>query len=396
MGLDYTGIVESQESRNGVGGEISADYIERLNYLESAGALDHLSELRKESRELDSLIIDAAGLFGLSEIGEMMSFVTSRILDRFIPTHLVFLIDKPEAGGVEAYSYRNMKPDTTPFPTYYFKAFCDFFKASPYAAPFAAVEDKIGAARFGTDLWGYEPDIIFPMLGIGGLFGVVLLGKKTVTGEYSNLEVMYVDRLLRFFAICIQNILNRDRSITDIKTGLFNHAYFMRRLDEEIARVTRKHAQSGLVMMDIDHFKHFNDTWGHLAGDEVLQALARTLKTTVRSEDVAARYGGEEFCVLLVDCSEERLFEVADRIRQKIAAMDVRFKDENLKVTVSLGCCNLDPSWKGNSASFIERADKALYRSKSAGRNRTTLYHFGLLGRASALRETGAPLLAAL
>jgi diguanylate cyclase (GGDEF)-like protein len=386
----YTPAVEALEARMEKAECPDPGLPDHLDFLESSGALDHLAELRKESRELDTLINDAAGLFALGEIEEMLSFVTTRLLDRFIPTNLVFLIELPDGGGVDQYSYRNMKPAAASFPLAYFRAFTDFFRDSPYSAPFSALEEKLGASRFGADIRAYEPEYLLPMSGIGGLFGVVILGSKVVGGEYSPLDRMYADRLTRFFAICLQNRLHRERSITDAKTGLYNHGYLVKRLDEELSYIARTGRPSALLMIDVDHFKAFNDTWGHLAGDEVLIAIARLLKRTIRAEDVAARYGGEEFCVLLVDCEEATLPEVAERIRLTVNGLKVRYRDEELSVSVSLGACPLDPSLRGNPTSYIERADQALYRSKAAGRNRSTIYRFGLLGRASALREAQA------
>jgi diguanylate cyclase (GGDEF)-like protein len=362
-------------------------YVERLDFLETSGALDQLSELRKESRELDTLINDAAGLFALTEVQEMLGFVTSRLLDRFIPLHLVFLIDPPDGGKIEQYSYRNLKPDDALFPSHYFPCFRDFFTQTPYSRPFSAFEEKFGTGHFGSDIRAYAPDHLFPMIGIGGLFGVVILGAKMLGGEYSSLERMYADRLLRFLSIALQNRIHRERSITDPKTGLYNHGYFARRLEEEISRIGRSHASSAIIMLDVDNFKKFNDTWGHLSGDDVLIGIAGVLRKAIRGEDVASRFGGEEFCILLVDCGEGKIFEVAERIRMGIEDMEVRAKHCTLKVTASFGCCPLDPSWKGDAQSYIERADQALYRSKAMGRNRTTLYRFGLLGRAEAFRN---------
>lgn len=364
-------------------------YVERLDFLETSGALDQLTELRKESRELDTLINDAAGLFALTEVPEMLSFVTSRLLDRFIPVHLVFLIDPPDGGEIEQYSYRNLKIDDTPFPTRYFRSFRDFFAHTPYSRPFSAFEEKFGPEHFGNDIRAYAPDHIFPMIGIGGLFGVVLLGTKMVGAEYSSLERMYADRLLRFLSIALQNRIHREKSITDPKTGLYNHGYFVRRLEEEISRIGRGRSSSAIIMLDVDHFKTFNDTWGHLAGDDVLIGIAGVLKKAVRGEDVASRFGGEEFCILLVDCEEEKILEVAERIRLGIEDMLIKAKKDVLKVTASFGCCPLDPFWAGDAQSYIERADQALYRSKSGGRNRSTMYRFGLLGRALSIRESG-------
>lgn len=362
-------------------------FVERLDFLETSGALDQLTELRKESRELDTLINDAAGLFALTEVPEMLAFVTSRLLDRFIPVHLVFLIDPPDGGEIEQYSYHNLKADDTPFPTRYFRSFRDFFAHTPYSRPFAAFEEKFGSEHFGNDIRSYAPDHLFPMIGIGGLFGVVILGAKMVGGEYSSLERMYADRLLRFLSIALQNRIHRERSITDPKTGLYNHGYFLRRLEEEISRIGRGRSSSAIIMLDVDHFKNFNDTWGHLAGDDVLIGIAGVLKKAVRGEDVASRFGGEEFCILLVDCGVPKILEVAERIRLGIEAMAITAKGDVLKVTASFGCCPLDLYYGSDAQGFIERADQALYRSKVGGRNRSTMYRFGLLGRATALRE---------
>jgi diguanylate cyclase (GGDEF)-like protein len=388
--------VNIQESAGTEGGrpdpqKLDGSQLQRIDLLESSGALDHLDELRRESRELDSLINDAAGLFALTEIEAMLSFVISRLLDRFIPTRFVFLIQLPDGDGVNYYSYRNLKPDSTPFPVQYYRLFSEFFRKMPYAAPFSALEERFGADHFGDDLRAFEPDMLFPMIGIGGIFGVVVLGSKMVGGDYSNLERMYTDRFIRFLAISIQNRLHQERSITDLKTGLYNHAFFIKRLEEEMARVVRGHSHAALIMLDIDHFKVFNDTWGHLAGDEVLVALSRVLKHAIRSEDVAARYGGEEFCILLVECEEEKIVEVCERIRKEIASMAVPYRGQNLAVTASFGCCTLDPACRSNPEAIIDRADSALYRSKARGRNRTSLYRPGLLGRASACLELSSP-----
>jgi diguanylate cyclase (GGDEF)-like protein len=357
--------------------------LDRINYLDKAGALDDLAELRKESRELDSLVSDAAILVGLDGIEAMMQFATSRLNERFIPTHLAFLFSPPGGGRLSHYCYKSMKPDSTPFPVFYFEPLQEHFNASPFLASFEELESAMGPDFFKDNFRAYEPELVLPMLGIGGTFGIVVLGKKLVGGDYSALERMYLDRLVRFLSVGIQNKLHHESAISDPKTGLYNSAYFMKRLGEEIARADRHGSSSGILMLDIDFFKRFNDTWGHLAGDAVLRALARILTAAVRNEDIPARFGGEEFCVLLVECDERKLFAVAERIRGAIEEMRVPFKSEQLAVTVSVGVCPIEPSWRGSPESYIERVDKALYRSKATGRNRSTLYRFGLLGRAT-------------
>jgi diguanylate cyclase (GGDEF)-like protein len=366
---------------------LDSDFLDRFNYLQKTGALDDLSELRKENRELDALINDAASLFALSTIEEMFAFVISRLLERFIPTHLSFLIQPPRGGELKQYRYVNLKPVVERLPDSCYFALRDFFLASPYPIGYADLKEKLGPEAISDELAAEDPEVVYPMKGIEGLYGIAILGRKIVGDAYTELERMYVDKVTRFLSIGIQNSLHHESAITDAKTGLYNHPHFMQRLEQEIARVTRHKAKAGVIMLDIDHFKRFNDTWGHLAGDEVLNHIAIALKRTVRSEDIAARFGGEEFCVLAIECDRDTLVAVAERIRANVEALVVDYKGERLSVTASFGCCLLDPGRKYVSAEYLEMADKALYTSKASGRNRVTYYKPGLLDRAQALRK---------
>jgi diguanylate cyclase (GGDEF)-like protein len=359
-------------------------FLHQFNYLQKTGALDDLSVLRNENRLLDALINDAASLFTLKSIEAMRDFVISRLLELFIPTHLVILIEQPRGDELTQYCYVNLKPSEDRLPASSYALLKECFMAAPYPALF---EDFARMGDPDPDLLRFDPELLFPMCGIDGPFGLALLGRKIVGTPYTDVERMYVDKFMRFLSIGIQNNLHHESSITDAKTGLYNHAYFSQRLEQEIAHVIRHGAKAGLIMLDVDHFKRFNDTWGHLAGDEVLNALALTLKHAVRSEDVASRFGGEEFCVLAIECDNETLMEMAERIRVAIANMVVPWKTERLAVTASLGCCYIHPGMRVGSKGCIEMADKALYLSKSGGRNRSTLYRPGLFDRAAAIRK---------
>ncbi len=365
---------------------IDAAFLDRFNLLDKSGALDALEKLRRENRELDTLITDAACLFGMKGVSEMLDFVISRLLDRFVPSRLFFLIESPRGDSLSQYSYRNLKPAEPEFPEERYAPLRQFFLSSPYSVSYDDLEARLGRGALGELVAGLEPSLLFPMLGIDGLYGVAILCRKIVGGDYSDTERMYADRIVRFLSIGIQNSLHRDGAMIDAKTGLFNHAYLMRRLEEEIARTARHRSSIGLVMLDVDHFKRFNDSYGHLAGDAVLCALAKTLRKAVRSEDVPARFGGEEFCAIVVHCDERSLMEVAERVRRSIEAMQVEFGSRILSVTASLGCCLVEPSGRDTAPLCIERADRALYASKAGGRNRTTLYRPGLLDRAALLR----------
>lgn len=162
---------------------------------------------------------------------------------------------------------------------------------------------------------------------------------------------------------------------TDGLTGLPNHRTFQERLAEELVRAGRTGRPLCLVLVDIDHFKRFNDSFGHQEGDRVLQRMAALLREGVRkSLDMAARYGGEEFVLVLPEQEPGRAFEVADRIR-RFASERLRGGDakEQIPITLSMGLASF-PGDAAVQSELIERADQALYHSKRHGRNRVTLY----------------------
>jgi diguanylate cyclase (GGDEF)-like protein len=361
--------------------------LDQYRLLATTGALDDLAALRKENRELDLILNDAAALFARDSVEGMLSFVISRLLDRFIPARLAFLIEPPRGGELIQYCYSNLKPAEPDFPLGSYPAIKGHFLGAPYPISFEDLELELGKEPFDWDFRSREPRMLFPLLGIGGLYGVAVLGRKVLGDEYDELERLYLDRMTRFLSIGIQNSLHHANSITDAKTGLYNNQHFTQRVEEELARGSRHGSAVGVIMLDVDHFKRFNDRWGHLAGDEVLIALAATIKRTIRAEDVAARFGGEEFSVLLTDCDEPGVLDAAERVRAGIEAMAVPFEGELLRVTASLGCCLVAPGEPGPANRFLERADRALYRSKRSGRNRSSLWKASLLERASSLRD---------
>ncbi len=162
---------------------------------------------------------------------------------------------------------------------------------------------------------------------------------------------------------------------TDPLTGLHNRRHFMEALQFEIRRGSRSKHQFTLIMLDVDHFKHFNDTNGHQAGDELLQRLAALLQINLRSTDVVARYGGEEFVVLLLDTGPEEGLATARKLQQIVEAhpMPNGEKQPKGKVTVSVGVAYY-PHDSVDGRTLIELADQGLYRSKQLGRNRVSRY----------------------
>jgi len=167
-------------------------------------------------------------------------------------------------------------------------------------------------------------------------------------------------------------------AVTDGLTGLYNHRHFHERLTLEVERSQRSGLPLSLLMLDVDHFKQFNDTYGHPAGDEVLRQLARVLGDARRANDVVARYGGEEFAVILVDTAKFTAAKVAERVRERVVAND--FSDAAPRagrLSVSIGVATF-PDDGTDAEALVRAADTALYTAKRAGRNRVVLSSEGL------------------
>jgi diguanylate cyclase (GGDEF)-like protein/PAS domain S-box-containing protein len=166
----------------------------------------------------------------------------------------------------------------------------------------------------------------------------------------------------------------RNQAIRDPLTGLFNRRYLEETMERELNRAKRQEIPLGVIMMDLDHFKQYNDTFGHSAGDELLSALGFLLKSHIRGEDIACRYGGEEFMVILSGASISIALERAESLRQAVKEMDQRYPD--LKpTTLSLGVA-VYPDHGGTGLELIQSADAALYRAKKAGRDRVMVAEF--------------------
>ncbi|UZD65490.1 diguanylate cyclase [Marinobacter sp. AN1] len=162
------------------------------------------------------------------------------------------------------------------------------------------------------------------------------------------------------------------KAAVDGLTNLFNHDYFQNMLRQELAGVARFDREMSLVIIDIDHFKQFNVTWGHQLGDQVLREVANLVKANSRENDTAARYGGEEMVVILPGAGRDEASVVAERIRAAIERHQVKVDDEVLGVTVSLGLATAS-AMHADPERLIRKADTALYKSKANGRNQLTV-----------------------
>jgi diguanylate cyclase len=163
----------------------------------------------------------------------------------------------------------------------------------------------------------------------------------------------------------------RAESLTDPLTGLGNRKYFDRMIEQAVQSALTQNEPLSLLMFDIDHFKSFNDSYGHLTGDQVLRLVAMSLKQTIKGQDITARYGGEEFAVVLPSTGLRQALTVADHIRRAVMAKELKKKSTGEilgRVTISVGVSMLKQG--DDTDSLIERADACLYAAKRNGRNR--------------------------
>jgi two-component system cell cycle response regulator len=172
------------------------------------------------------------------------------------------------------------------------------------------------------------------------------------------------------------NEMLQQLSSIDGLTSIANRRYFDDRLEREWRRAIRKQMTLSLIMIDIDYFKAFNDTYGHLSGDECIKNVAQVLNTSInRAGDLAARFGGEEFIVLLPDTELEGAIRIASIIRSTVEGLQIKHAGSSINsfVTVSLGVASIKPTTEGLAKDLINAADQALYQAKEKGRNRVSV-----------------------
>jgi two-component system, cell cycle response regulator len=210
--------------------------------------------------------------------------------------------------------------------------------------------------------------------------GVIAFGSRNTRRFTSDLAADFLAHLGVIVAISLENAVNRARlvrsGVTDFLTGWHNRRYFHNRLREELARAERTGKPLACLMIDVDNFKDINDRFGHLAGDEALKEVARRAEAEIRAGDTGARFGGDEFAILLSGAEIEHAVKLAKRIHNSVGSTPIRVHGgAHVTVTLSVGLATARPlprshDYKALAERLIAEADAALYRAKSAGRNR--------------------------
>jgi diguanylate cyclase (GGDEF)-like protein len=201
--------------------------------------------------------------------------------------------------------------------------------------------------------------------------------QRTTSGQIDDARRRLAQTVADSISLALANLHLREtlrsQSVRDALTGLFNRRYLEETLDREVRRVTRAEKQLGVIMLDIDHFKEFNDTFGHEAGDSVLREFGRFLASNLRGEDIACRYGGEEFVLILPEANLDITTQRAEKLREGVKYLNVTDHGQSLgAITLSLGVA-IYPDHGADGTDLLRAADAALYRAKREQRDRVVV-----------------------
>lgn len=203
--------------------------------------------------------------------------------------------------------------------------------------------------------------------------GVIYLDSSGNNSYFEERHIPFLETFSAHTSIALHNANLYKRAITDDLTKLFTRKYIDERLEQEIDRAKRYHRPFSVLIIDLDHFKNINDTYGHSAGDLVLQTVSYILRRRLRDTDVAGRFGGEEFIVILGETEQKGAFQFAERIREEIEQKTIEKEGQLIKVTASIGLSSYQSRHSEQFRELIEDADSALYQAKENGRNQVII-----------------------
>lgn len=340
--------------------------------------MNDLEKLKKENQNLMEIVEVAKQITSVLEVDYIVKNTGFVINSKFEPLFFCFILpadiddDTPDVIIYEGPDKRKWElsfKSIAPLVDYFEKHEYNHITYDRFRQdfPHKEIADEIGAK---------DPDFLIPLRSDKGIIGVYMQGKKSETSSFDLAEVQYAINLISFVSIAIENANLYRKATVDRMTKLYTHHQFHKRLEEEISKDKRYGGFFSLIMFDIDNFKKFNDTYGHLQGDVIIKQIARILLEFIREVDFAARYGGEEFAIILPETDMMNAARVAERLREKVENFDFPGDEGPLKVTISMGISQFVPGKIDFNEQIIDLADGALYHSKESGRNKVSIAYF--------------------
>ncbi len=331
----------------------------------------------KKIFDLETLLGIAKSLSSRLDIHDVMETIIYTCMGQFqSESAAIFLPKGIDDSTLTLRSFKGVEEDNPNFTLDLTdeNAILEHFYKDPKTIKVKALKKNNKFKNLLEQLKGFNPNLLSPLNHKNKINGLIVLGNKFSKDDYTDDEMVFLTVLSGFAAIAVENARLYEMATQDRMTKLFIHHYFQTKLDEELSfSVKLKHPLS-LIMFDIDHFKKFNDTYGHQQGDMVLIEMGRLIKSECKSSYIPSRYGGEEFTIILPGSPFEEAKEFAEKMRKTIEAHDFPGIDRILKVTSSFGVTSFPFKKPIEKSELISRVDHALYLSKDSGRNTVSTY----------------------
>lgn len=332
--------------------------------------------------DLETILEISKAIFSTLDTGEILYLIVKKISEIMNVTRCsIILIEKGKDTGRILATYEdpainNLNIDLVKYP----EIMEAVKKEQPVIIKDVETEPLMKDVQDIVRSIGIKSILVFPIQYIKGTVGALYLRTSRKDIEFMDKEIKFCQIMCSMAAVALKNshlfdIINREKvllekmAVTDDLTGLYNHRFFVKRLNEEFKRAKRYNNPISCVMIDIDDFKKINDTYGHQCGDVVLQEIAKVIRNCVRESDVVARYGGEEFTVILPHTDLDHALVLAHRIRRAVKNYRSSISKMTTRITISIGVSTYPSSGVDGVDDLVRKADNSLYSAKNSGKD---------------------------